>query len=140
MMTKKHAATLLILMLVGLTGLVNAQMSTALKAEVPFEFVANGKTMPSGECKVDVVVSNGQTLLSISSGKQHIFAFPIPDESPKASKQTALVFHRYGDRYFLAGLKHEGGIGYELPASRPEHELLARNVPWQVFTLLASAK
>lgn len=139
MTTKKHAA-LLLMTLVALTGLLNAQTSTTFKAQVPFGFVTNGKTMPSGECKVDVVVRNGQTLLSISSGKQHIFAFPTPDESPKASKKTALVFHRYGDRYFLAGLKHDGGIGYELPASRPERELLARNVPWQVFTLLASAK
>ena len=44
---KKHNATLLILMLVGLTGLVQAQMSTRFKAQVPFDFVANGKTMPA---------------------------------------------------------------------------------------------
>lgn len=47
MTTKKHTATLLILMLVGLTGLVHAQMDTKIKAQVPFNFVANGKTMPA---------------------------------------------------------------------------------------------
>ena len=139
MRTKKHNATLLILMLVGLTGLVQAQMSTMFKAQVPFDFVANGKTMPAGECTIAVDV-NGRTLLSISSGKQHAIAFPIADESPRARKKTALVFHHYGNRYFLVAIEHEGGTGYQLPASRPERELLARNVPWQVFTLLASAK
>ncbi|MFZ1053035.1 MAG: hypothetical protein WBP65_14855 [Candidatus Sulfotelmatobacter sp.] len=140
MMMKKQAATLLILMLVGLTGLVNAQTSTMIKAQVPFEFVANGKTMPAGECIIAVVVSNGRTVLSISGGKQHIYALPNADESPNASKETALVFHQFGDRYFLAGIKREGRIGYQLPASRLEGELQARNVAEQVFTLLASAK
>jgi hypothetical protein len=142
MMTKKHAATstLLILMLVGLTGLLNAQMSALIKAQVPFEFVANGKTMPAGECIIAVVVSNGRTVLSISSGKQHVFALSIADESLNASKETALVFHQYGERYFLAGIKREGRIGRELPASRLEGELQAHNVAEEVFTLLASAK
>jgi hypothetical protein len=139
MMTKKHAATLLILVLVGLTGLVNAQMSTMIKAQVPFEFVANGKTMPAGECII-AVMGTGRTVLSISSGKQHDYALPNADESPNASKETALVFHRYGDRYFLAGIKREGRIGYQLPASKLEGELQARNVAEEVFTLLASAK
>ena len=139
MTMKKHAATLLILMVVGLTGLVNAQMSTIFKAQVPFEFVANGKTMPAGECIIEVV-GDGRTLLSINGGKQQAYAFPITAESPNASKEAALVFHQYGERYFLAGVKREGRIGYQLPASRLEGELQTRNVVEREFTLLASAK
>jgi hypothetical protein len=135
----KHAA-LLLMTLVGLTGLLNAQTSTTVKAQIPFEFVANGKTMPAGECTIAVVLSSGMTLLSISSGKQHAYALPIADESPNARKKTVLVFHQYGDRYFLTGINREKGIGYQLPPSRLERELQARNIPWQVFTLLASAK
>ena len=95
----KHAA-LLLMTLVGVTGLLNAQTSTTVKAQVPFAFVANGKTMPAGDCTIAVVV-NGQTRLSISS---------------------------------------ETGSGYQLPASKLERELQARNARWQVFTLLASAE
>jgi hypothetical protein len=134
----KHAA-LLLMTLVGLMGLLNAQSSTTIKTQVPFDFVANGKTMPAGECTIAVDV-NGRTLLSISSGEQHAYALPIADESPSARKKTALVFHRYGNQYFLVAIEHEGGTGYQLRASRLERELLARNMPWQVFTLLASAK
>ena len=141
MMTKKHAATLLILMLVGMTELVNAQMSTTFKTQVPFDFVANGKTMPAGECTIAVDGSgSGRTLLWISSGEQHTVALPIADESPRARKKSALVFHQYGNRYFLVAIEHEGGTGYQLPASGVERELQARNIPWQAFTLLASAK
>lgn len=139
MKTKKHNATLLILMLVGLTGLVQAQMSTGFKAQVPFAFVANGKTMPAGECTIAVEV-NGRTLLSIRSGEHHVFAVPIADVSPNARNKTALVFHQYGNRYFLTSIKREGGTAYQLPPGRLERELQARNIPRHVFTLLASAK
>ncbi len=139
MMMKKQSATLLILTLVGLAGLVNAQTSARITAQVPFAFVVNGKTMPAGECTIAFDV-NGRTLLSISSGEQHVFAVPIADVSPKARKKTALVFHQYGDQYFLTSIKREGGTGYQFPPSRLERELQARNIPWQVFTLLASAK
>ena len=141
MTTKKHTATLLILMFVGLTGLVHAQMYTTIKAQVPFNFVANGKTMPAGECTIQFMVG-GQTTLSITSGKQHAFAYPIAGESSNGSKKTALVFHRYGDRYFLARIKRAGRIGYELPASKLEREseLRAGNAAEEVFTLLASVE
>ena len=139
MTTKKHTATLLILMFVGLTGLVHAQMYTTIKAQVPFKFVANGKTMPAGECTIQIMV-NGRTSLSISSGNQHASAFPIADESPNGSKKTALVFHRYGGRYFLTRIERAGRTGYEFPASKLESELRAGNMAEEVFTLLASAE
>lgn len=139
MTMKKHTATLLILMFAGLTGLAHAQMGTRINAQVPFNFVANGKTMPSGECTIQIMVK-GRTVLSISSGNQHLFAFPIADESPNGSNKVALVFHRYGDRYFLAGIKGAGRIGYELPASKLESEQRAGNVPKEVVTLLASVE
>ena len=56
----KHIAMLL-MTLVGLMGLLNGQTSTSVKAQIPFAFVANGKTMPAGECTIEVVV-NGRTL------------------------------------------------------------------------------
>lgn len=138
-MTITKHATLLLMTLVALTGLLNAQTSTIVKAQVPFAFVANGKAMPAGKCDIALDV-NGRTLLSISSGGQHAFAFPIPDQSPNARKKTALVFHRYDNRYFLVAIKREGRTSYQLPVSKLERELQARNIPWQEFTLLASAK
>lgn len=138
-MTITKPATLLLMTLFGLTSLLNAQTAATITAQVPFAFVANGKTMPAGECTIAVDV-NGRTILSISSADQHTFALPIGDVSPSASKKTALVFRRYGNQYFLFAVKHDGGTGYRLPASRLERELQARNIPWQAFTLLASAR
>jgi hypothetical protein len=134
----KHAA-LFLTTCVALVGLGHAQMDTTIKAQVPFSFVANGTKMPAGECTIQIMV-NGRTALSISCGTQHAFAVPIADVSANARKKTALVFHQYGDHFFLTSIKRQGGTGYQLRTGSVERELQVRNVSWQVFTLLASAK
>jgi len=137
---KRQAAALLMLTMVALPGLVNAQIKKVIKAEVPFEFVANGKTMPAGACTVEVDGS-GQTILLISSGNQRLFVAPNATRSMNPSEKTSLVFHRYGDRYFLAAINREGQTnGYELTASGVEKELRAQNVSENDVTLLVAAK
>lgn len=138
---KKQAATLLILVaMVALPGLVSAQVRKVIKADVPFDFIANGKSMPAGECTIQVR-GEGQSMLLISSGKEHLFVSPNSAETLNPSEKTVLVFHRYGDRYFLSGISREGETsGYELPASRVEKELRAQKAPEGDVTLLASSK
>jgi len=137
---KKHAAGLLILMLVALTGLGIAQTRTMIEVQVPFDFVVNGKTMPAGECTIKVE-GNGPHMLWITTGDKHAYVLPIATESRDASSETILAFHRYGDRYFLAKINLEGSSGgYEFPASKVEAELRARNTTEKIVTLLASAK
>jgi hypothetical protein len=138
---KKHAAALLILTLVGLTGLVNAQVvEPRISAQVPFDFMANGKNMPAGECTI-TVRGDGAKVLWISSGSKSLFAIPNATESLKASEKTVLVFQRYGDRYFLARISRQGEAGgYEFPMSKLETELRAQNVPESDVIVLASLR
>jgi hypothetical protein len=138
---KKHAAALLILTLVGLTGLVNAQvLQPKISAQVPFEFTANGKVMPAGECTI-TAGGDGSKVLWITSGSATVGAITNASQSLNPSKKTGLVFHRYGDRYFLAGISREGEArGYEFPMGKLEHELQAQNVTKSDVTLLASLR
>lgn len=138
MTTKKYAATLLILMMAALTGLANAQ-TIVLQAQVPFDFVVNGKTIPPGECLIHSL-ADVRTVLSISNGNRHDWILPIGDQSPNPGRKTALVFHRYGDRYFLAGIQRAGKSGYQLPPTRLEEELRAQSSPEETLTLVASVK
>jgi hypothetical protein len=136
---KKHGATLLILMLATLTGLASAQ-TRVITAEVPFDYVVNGRTMLAGECSIKTE-GNGQTILWITSENARLAVLPNATESTTASDMTKLVFHRYGDRYFLASIEREGeSRGYELPASKLEAELRAQNVAENDVVLLASAE
>src|SRR5579871_1814169 len=110
-MTITKRVVMLLITLVGLAGLLNAQRAaTTVKAQVPFAFVANGKTMPAGECTI-AVLGNGRTLLSINSGDQHTFAFPISVVSANARKKTTLVFRQSGERYFPGATPYQGGTG-----------------------------
>ena len=138
---KKHAAILLILTLAGLTGLVNAQTAqNKISAQVPFEFMANGKAMAAGECTIRVE-GDGTKILWIRSGNVTLAAIPNATESASASEKTVLKFHRYGDRYFLAGVSRQGEArGYELPMGKLEWELRAQNVTESDVTLLASLR
>ena len=136
---KKHVATLLILMLAVLTGLVNAQVvHPKIMAQIPFEFVANGKTMPAGECTI-TAQGDGTMILWIRSGNKNLAAVPHATQSLNASQKTTLVFHRYGDRYFLASISRQGEkLGYEFPTNKLEKELRAQNVAKSDVILLAS--
>ena len=135
---KKQAARFLILTLMALPGLVSAQ--NVVKAQVPFEFIANGKIMPAGPCTI-VAKGDGIHYLQINSGKESIFVVPNATESLKPYGESKLVFHRYGDRYFLSSVVREGNNrGYELPAGRAELELRAQAVRHEDVTLIAAGR
>jgi hypothetical protein len=135
---KKHATTVFVLMLAALTALVNAQVvRQTITANVPFEFIANGKTMPAGKCTI-TTQGDGVKVLWIRSGNENLLAVPHDTESLKASEKTVLVFHRYGNHYFLASISREGQTrGYEFPLQKMEAELRAQNAAEKDVSLLA---
>ena len=136
---KKHTVATLILSLAGLTGLANAQAGSII-AEVPFNYIVNGKAMPAGECRVRFE-GDGMPYLWIAAEKRSAFAMPILDDSSQPADASSLVFHKYGERYFLARVKREGQTrSYELPAGSLEKELRASNVEEKDVTLVASLK
>ena len=52
-----------------------------------------------------------------------------------------LVFNRYGDRYFLSGIRIEGSsLTYQVPAGRAEKEMRAANLATSQTSLLAALR
>ncbi|HEX9111736.1 MAG TPA: hypothetical protein VF845_09690 [Terriglobales bacterium] len=137
---KKQAATLLILTLLAVPGFVNAQSRQVIKAQVPFDFIVNGNILPAGECAIEVQ-GDGQTYLLVSSGRHQMFVLPNATESSTVSAETKLVFHRYGDRYFLSSISREGNNrGYALPAGKAEKEMRAQKAAEGDVTLVATVQ
>jgi hypothetical protein len=135
---KNQAATILILTLLVVPGFVNAQSQQAIKAQVPFEFIVNGSILPAGECVIEAR-GDGQTYLMVSSGGHDVFALPNATESLSVSPETKLVFHRYGDRYFLSSISRQGNNrGYALPAGKAEKELRAQKSAERDVMLVAA--
>jgi hypothetical protein len=140
----KYAKRMLALALIALPILAVAQMvsSTRIVGEVPFPFMVGNQHVPAGQCTVEPATSGARTLVIRNVGAKVGFFTPaMPTLAKKASGSYALVFHKYGDRAFLIGIKLAGDRTiYQIPESRAEAELRAQNVTVIEATLLASAK
>jgi len=134
---KNQLFALLGLGLLLTTASARAQTGT-VSANIPFDFVATGQTLPAGEYTVRSVEMQGM-MLSIRDSDQRPTSMVISHrcESLNRSARTKLVFHRYGSRYFLAQIWREGDrSGYELPKSNHESEV-AQDYPFQNVVLAA---
>ena len=140
----KHANWLFVVTLVLLSGMAAAQLnsSTRVVAQVPFEFMVANKIVPAGECEVQAITMDGQTLvIRNAEAKVGLFSRSSQAEGKQNASNYAMVFKHYGDRYFLSGIKLQGSkITYRLPESKVEAELRAQNVSATEETLRASLK
>ena len=126
---KRMSFVLAAILAVACSGL-HAQRLTA-RANVPFNFWLGTTLVPGGSYEVQC--SNG--LLQVrdeTSGKTLGSFYAIPEYKLNPPKQTALVFNRYGDTYFLAKVISpllEGGR--ILPPTSREKEILSGAHPDQ---------
>jgi hypothetical protein len=106
------------------TPVVHAQ--TILTANVPFAFSVGQRALPAGAYAVRQE-GDRATIIQSKDGSQHvlgIYAYAGPSKTDK----TELVFHKVGDRYFLAEIWTTArGQGLQLPASSLEKEMTAAN-------------
>jgi hypothetical protein len=127
---KKQALTMIALMvLVGsLTASAKAQSLWRVKlvANIPFEFSAGNQMLPAGEYIVKPVnPASDQVVLQITSkdGRNSVM-LRMTSTRGKASETAVLVFHRYGDHYFLAQAWTPGERdGFEARKSRYERNV-----------------
>src|SRR5579871_4408293 len=143
-MLMKYAKRLLALTVITLPILAIAQMrsTTTIVAQVPFSFTVGNKLVPAGECAIEPATAGATTLVIRNvAAKLGLFTPAMRDQAKTASGSYALVFHKYGDRAFLTGIRLAGDRTiYQIPESPAEAELRAQNVTANEQILLASAK
>lgn len=99
--TFRTAATLsLAILFAAFTAI--AQGSEHIKVKVPFEFVAAEKTMPPGEYTVAFGVADHAILIRSTDNKHALYVLTMDVQSSRIQENAKLVFHGYGDRYFLS--------------------------------------
>ena len=141
-MTKKFFAITAVSFLLVAAAAPLAAQGPKLTANVPFEFTIAGKTMPAGE--YEVWRSPSTAMVALRGIDQRTSALSLvsgePIESRDPASDTKLVFHRYGDRYFLRQVVNGyGAVAFVLPESRAEREMAktATLRAEQVFAVLA---
>lgn len=101
----------------------NAQSSRLIVSNVPFEFTVGDQTMPAGEYRVTPALSKALTIQS-SDAKNAVMRLANDIRPNKTNKQARLVFHRYGNRYFLSEVwGNADSIGRQLLKSRQERAI-----------------
>jgi hypothetical protein len=96
------------------------------KANIPFDFQVNGKTMTAGEYTIGEPTSPRGTVI-VRGGQKASTAAAIfkTVDAGKATDTTQLVFHRYGNHYFLAQMKVKNQTAaMEVPTSKAERDLV----------------
>jgi|SRR6185369_779565 len=75
-----------------------------IRVNIPFDFSIGNKKLPAGNYSIGRAIQNSDnTVLSILDGRGHTkeARLSIPVLAAEAKNQATLVFHRYGDEYFL---------------------------------------
>ena len=110
-----------------------------VKGNIPFEFKVVDKTLPAGQYSLISSELNSHTVRVVNENGATVALIAANDVAlPRAAEDTVLVFHRYGDRYFLAGLRTNGeDTTWEFPRGKAEREE-AQRIEYQ-DTLVASA-
>jgi hypothetical protein len=133
---KKHVFHLLAALVLLAAGSAYAQLSSKpIKVNIPFDFRAGNITLPAGEYRLDTIYATGSLVLSGTDSQRMLVHFNAA-ETLVASSSTKLIFHRYGDRYFLHEVWVQGeNRGRELPATRLEKEIASNARPRSVAIL-----
>ena len=104
-----------------------------IRVNIPFDFSIANKKLPAGNYSIGRAIQNSDnTVLSILDGRGHTkeARLSIPVLAAEAKNQATLVFHRYGDEYFLYQVWDAGETtGRQFLKSSAEREIQSRLVP-----------
>lgn len=101
----------------------NAQ-SNPLRANIGFDFVVGDKTLPAGQYLVTPATAGGDALIiqGAENGKSAI-RLVVRTEPDRSKMRARLVFHRYGQNYFLAEVWNGERTGRALAKSKQERAM-----------------
>jgi hypothetical protein len=130
--------------MVVMVGAAHGQsLSNRIRINIPFDFTVGNNKLPAGEYSIGrAQPSSGDTVLLISNVNEVANLLPLTNAAQSVEPKHAdtLVFHRYGDQYFLYQVWPAGAtIGRVIPKSRSEREI-ARNVGYEAGAAVQKPK
>jgi hypothetical protein len=136
-MTKSLFATLAVTALAAMPVL--AQASGQIQAKIPFDFTAGKTALPAGEYFVQMSHDPATIWVRSAETNRKLAVLSQSSIPGRGSDSARLVFHVYGDRYFLWEAYTSGHeTGVEIPRSHEEQELIAARHATKTITIVAS--
>ena len=135
---------LFLMAVIGSTALTTKAQSTyGIRANVPFDFIVGDKTLPAGKIAArEMTANSGALAISNLDKGQHAIRIAHAAGSFRESDRGKLVFHKYGNRYYLAQVWIPGYNALELNKSKSERAierdtLLSKNSSPELVTVMA---
>jgi len=100
----KTTRTLITICLLFTTATLIAQTTPSqrlMTVNVPFAFGVDGHSLPAGEYLVLTVTPERSIRIASVDGKHSTIVNTLPNYAKEPSTNSRLVFHKYGDEYFL---------------------------------------
>ena len=102
----------------------NAQLSIPVRAKIPFDFSVGDKKLEAGEytfSRLSGFSDNKVISVSGADASAHVFQWILGAHVLTPKDKSTLVFHKYGDQYFLVQIWTGGEQeGTQMPESRGE--------------------
>ena len=125
MRNRMCVSALALCFLVSLAALPAAAKSVnGMRAQVPFDFHVGDRLVRAGDYTVTSLTADEQ-VLRISGGRKEVATTTTNygTERGNGEGRARLVFHKYGDQYFLAAVWGSDSTGRTLSESKRERNL-----------------
>jgi hypothetical protein len=124
------------LLTLSIAGTARAQLQgSEMRASIPFDFIVRGKTLPAGKYELSRINDEpiGLMMRNIDHKRDEVIFETEPVHVRSMTRKDVLVFHRYGDSYFLSEVVTAGeDTGRELAPSHAERQLRSETARNQV--------
>ena len=112
--------------LLMLTAVTVSAQSERIRVIMPFSFIVGQKALPAGEYTLEPIKKGSDYVWLVQSRNGHATALftTRPVRASETQEETRLVFHKYGDQYFLSQVWEAGeSAGRALIESNRERSL-----------------
>ena len=121
----------------------NAQLSIPIRTKIPFDFSVGDKKLAAGEYTFSRLSGfSDSKMMSVSSvdASTRMFQSTLGAQVLTPKNESTLVFHRYGDQYFLEQIWTSGEQeGTQVPESRSERTIRQQLVQTQQSNMSGKA-
>ena len=137
----KSARTLITIALLFTAVSLFAQTTPSqrlMTVNVPFSFAAGDQFLPAGEYLVLTVTPERSIRIVSIDGKHSAVVNTLPNYASQPSENSRLVFHRYGDDYYLVQVWTAGqNVARNPLSSKQAMQIASSGGKPQTFTVLA---
>jgi hypothetical protein len=137
----KSARTLITICLLFTAATLFAQTTSSrplMKVNIPFAFDVEDHSLPPGEYLILTVTPERSIRIASVDGKHSVIVNDLPNYASEPSENSRLVFHRYGNEYFLAQVWTAGeNVARNPLSSTRAMEIVRSGGTPETFTILA---